>query len=107
MSFLRRLLGGGRSVDPVYLNMRKIVLTISPASQGLAPTAELPHVYGACLDWALADGLASVVCLADGSTSLYTSTVAGSSAAAGTSRSSPRTGVCLSRSNRCSTPSSP
>lgn len=73
MSFLRRLFGGGRSVNPVYLNMRKIVLTIDPASQGIAPSAELPNVYGACLDWAVDDGVASVACLADGSTSLYTS----------------------------------
>jgi hypothetical protein len=53
--------------------LRNMVLTLDPASTGLAPTDTLPHVWGTVMDMGVEHGWASIVTLADGTTSLYTS----------------------------------
>ena len=50
-----------------------MVLTLDPAKAGLAPSDTLPHVWGAVMDIGAKQGWASIVTLADGTTSLYTS----------------------------------
>lgn len=65
----------GPAID--YEKLRGAVLGVEPGSLGLAPTADLPHVYGLVMDTSYATGTATVVVLAEGTTSLYTSTGAG------------------------------
>ena len=60
--------------DSTYLRLRRMVLDLEPVT---APTAELPRVWGALMDTGYPNGTATVVCLADGTTSLYTSTGGG------------------------------
>ena len=50
-----------------------MVLTLDPAKAGLAPSDALPHVWGVVMDIGAEHGWASLVTLADGTTSLYTS----------------------------------
>lgn len=86
MGFLRNLLGRNRAAGAggaagadrsVYGGMRRLVLGLKPESLGLAPTAELPNVYAAIFDVAMAHGSVTVACVVDGSTSLYTSSGGG------------------------------
>jgi hypothetical protein len=69
----------GRKPSPreVYDGLRGQLFSLDPATIGLAPTAELPRVWGAMLDTGYASGVATIVSLADGTTSLYTSTGGG------------------------------
>jgi hypothetical protein len=60
--------------DSTYLRLRRMVLDLDPVA---VPTAELPRVWGAMMDTGYPNGTATVVCLADGTTSLYTSTGGG------------------------------
>jgi hypothetical protein len=50
-----------------------MVLSLDPARAGMAPTPELPHVWGVAMEIGADQGWASLVTLADGTTSLYTS----------------------------------
>jgi hypothetical protein len=50
-----------------------MVLTLDPAKAGLAPAEGLPHVWGLVMDIGANRGWASLVTMADGTTSLYTS----------------------------------
>jgi hypothetical protein len=67
----------GGNPDEVYLALRGRVLGTVPSEIGIAPTSEAPHVWGVVLEMALARGTATVVALADGTSSLYTSTGGG------------------------------
>ena len=49
------------------------MLSLDPATVGLHPSAELPRVWGALMEMGFPDGAATIVTLADGTTSLYTS----------------------------------
>jgi hypothetical protein len=53
--------------------LRNMLLTLDPVEAGLAPTEALPRVWGAVMDIGADRGWASLVTLADGTTSLYTS----------------------------------
>jgi hypothetical protein len=53
--------------------LRNMILTLDPAKAGLATTPELPHVWGMAMEIGADHGWASLVTLADGTTSLYTS----------------------------------
>jgi hypothetical protein len=55
----------------LYLQLRDAITRVSPVEHGLAPTAELPHVWGVLVDVGLPDGPVTVVAIADGTTSLY------------------------------------
>ena len=61
----------------VYTAMRGQVLRLSPAEAGLGPTPELPRVWGLVMDTTFERGGYSFVALADGTTSLYTTTGGG------------------------------
>ena len=60
--------------DSTYQRLRRMVLDLDPVA---APTTELPRVWGALMDTGYPNGTATVVCLVDGTTSLYTSTGGG------------------------------
>jgi hypothetical protein len=49
------------------------MLSLDPSTVGLHPSAELPRVWGALMEMGFPDGAATIVTLADGTTSLYTS----------------------------------
>ena len=55
------------------VGLRKKILSLDPASVGLHPSAELPQVWGVLMEMGFPDGAATIVSLADGTTSLYTS----------------------------------
>ncbi len=81
---LKRTLGGGqaprgarRQPEPIYLELRERVLRVDPAEAGIAPTPRLPRVWGVLMEMGLGRGVATLVSLADGATSLYTSTGGG------------------------------
>lgn len=61
----------------VYQGLRAQVLDLDPASVGLAQGPEHPQVWGALMDMGFPSGTATLVALADGTTSLYTSTGGG------------------------------
>jgi hypothetical protein len=60
-----------------YEGLRAQLLALDPAAAGLAPTAALPRVWGVLFELGLERGTATVVSLADGTTSLYTSSGGG------------------------------
>jgi hypothetical protein len=59
--------------EPTYLRLRRMVLDLDPAGAGMSRTPDLPRVWGALMDSGYPNGTATIVCLADGTTSLYTS----------------------------------
>ena len=67
-------MGRGRNV---YTGLRQQILTLDPASMHLAPSAEHPHVYGGLMEMGMGGDVASLVVIADGTTSLYWSTGGG------------------------------
>ena len=81
MSWLDRLRGrgSGAPVDhkPIYIALRGRLLETDPASLGLAPSAGGRRVWAVVMDTAFPEGLASLAVVADGTTSLYTSTGGG------------------------------
>jgi hypothetical protein len=85
MDFLRRLRGrtddtsGQRpEVAEVYRGLRDTVLSLDPSSVGIHHTPDTPNVWGLVMDWTVDEAVATVVSLADGTTSLYLSTGGGS-----------------------------
>jgi len=72
MGWLRR--GNERNV---YSGLRQQILTLDPASMHLAPSAEHPHLYGGLMEMGMGGDVATLVALADGTTSLYWSTGGG------------------------------
>src|SRR6476646_7953319 len=60
--------------DQVYRGLREQVRRPAPAAVGIAATPEAPRVWGVLLEIGMANGTATVVALADGTSSLYTST---------------------------------
>lgn len=72
--------GPGRppaSGEQVYQGLRAQILGLDPAEAGLEPGPGRPVVWGALIDMAYPRGTATLVALADGTTSLYTSTGGG------------------------------
>ena len=65
------------SGESVFAGLRNQVLSLDPFSVGLTPTAELPRVFGLVMDTTYENGSATVVALADGTASLYTSSGGG------------------------------
>ena len=61
----------------VYQRLRNLVMTQEPASVGIAPQAPLDSVWGALVEIGLSGGYATFVSLADGTTSMYTSSGGG------------------------------
>jgi hypothetical protein len=57
----------------VFSALRSQVLNLDPGSVGIGPSPELPRVFGVVMDMGYPEGTATLVALADGTTSLYTS----------------------------------
>ena len=55
-------------------DMRAMALNVDPESIGLRPSPEQPSVFGVVMDTTYDFGVVTLVALADGTTSLYTST---------------------------------
>ncbi len=68
--------GQTRPAD-AYLGLRDRLLQTAPGDVGISPTADAPQVWGVLLEMARGDATVTVVALADGTTSLYTSTGGG------------------------------
>lgn len=56
-----------------YHGLRNQILTLDPAAVGLTATAPTDRVWGCVMDTGYSNGTATLVCLRDGTTSLYTS----------------------------------
>jgi hypothetical protein len=77
MGFFRRR-GSDASADPgVFDGLRSRVFTISPASIGIQPSDPLPTVWGGVMELGMPEANATIVSLADGTTSMYLSTGGG------------------------------
>jgi hypothetical protein len=63
----------GMSDESIYARLRQMVLDLDPVGAGMIRTPDLPRVWGAVMDTGYPNGTATVVCLSDGTTSLYTS----------------------------------
>ena len=61
----------------LYMELRTRMLATRPAEVGLAPSARLPRVWAALMEQGMDAGIASFVMVADGATSMYTSTGGG------------------------------
>ena len=61
---------GGASV---YLELRDLLLEMNPYDHGFEPTERLPHLWGVMVEVGFCGGSATLVSLADGTTSLYLS----------------------------------
>jgi hypothetical protein len=64
---------GMPSGESVFLGLRSQALTIGAAALNLAPSAELPHVFGVLMDTSMQSGTATLLVLADNTVSLYLS----------------------------------
>ena len=65
--------------DPgeVYLGLRSQVLSLDPKAIDIAPSEELPEVWGVLMESTFPGALMTFVCLAHGTVSLYLSTGGG------------------------------
>jgi hypothetical protein len=62
---------------PTYLHLRSRILDLNPHELGLYPSDEVPRVWGVLVEMGYEVGTATLVSLADGTTSLYYSTGGG------------------------------
>jgi hypothetical protein len=61
----------------VYVGLRQQILTLDPATIRLVPSAEHPHVFGGLMEMGIGGAVATLVVVADGTTSFYFSTGGG------------------------------
>lgn len=61
----------------IYDGLRRQILQLDPASVGISPSPTLPRVWGLVMDMTSDAGTATLVGLADGTTSLYLSSGGG------------------------------
>jgi hypothetical protein len=61
----------------IYLQLRNHILQLNPSDMGLTPSSSAPHVWGVLMETGYPVGSATLVSLADGTTSLYYSTGGG------------------------------
>lgn len=59
------------TLAPVYLQMRDAITTLVPGEHDLAPSDDLPQVWGVMVDVGLPPGPVTLVAIADTTTSLY------------------------------------
>jgi hypothetical protein len=64
-------------VADAFVGLRRLILELDPATAGIKPSADLPHVWGVLMETGLDGASFTLVCLADGTTSLYFSTGGG------------------------------
>jgi len=63
--------------EGIFLDLRSRALDLDPGSVGIEPSDVHPNVWGALMEMGLPEGVATLVSLADGTTSVYTSTGGG------------------------------
>ncbi len=63
--------------EQVYLQLRTRIFLLNPSELGLVPSNAAPHVWGVLMETGYQVGSATLVSLADGTTSLYYSTGGG------------------------------
>jgi hypothetical protein len=61
----------------IYAGLRQRILELVPEEAGIAPVPELPRVWGLVMDTTYERGGYTLIALADGTTSLYTTTGGG------------------------------
>ena len=61
----------------VYLELRQRILNLDPGEMDLHPSSSAPHVWGVWMETGYLVGSATLIALADGTTSLYYSTGGG------------------------------
>lgn len=74
--FRRRKPPSGNPAD-IFMDLRTRALELDPAEAGIQPTEAHPHVWGVLMEMGMAGGVATLVGMADGTTSMYTSTGGG------------------------------
>jgi hypothetical protein len=76
LGFLACLFGVGcKPSAPVAMRELRIKMLTTPASEvGIQPSATYPRVYGVLMDWHFGEQTATVVSMADGHASVYTTT---------------------------------
>lgn len=55
----------------VYNGLRNKILSLKPSDAGLEPSSEMPNVWGVLMETGYPQAVATLVSLADGTTSLY------------------------------------
>jgi hypothetical protein len=79
MDWLRRLTGGpgrdpyGRQFAPIYLELRSNVLSLDPSSIGIDRSDQLSILWAVLFELGYPNGTATIVAMADGTASMYTS----------------------------------
>ena len=63
--------------EQVYLQLRTRIIHLDPSELGLSPSTSAPRVWGVMVEIGYQVGSATLVCFADGTTSLYYSTGGG------------------------------
>ncbi len=61
----------------VYMGLRSQLFATRPEALGITPSPELPRVWAALMEWWHDDVAVTLVCVADGTTSLYLGTGGG------------------------------
>ncbi len=61
----------------IYTTMRNLILGLQPHEAGIFPTPTAPMVWGVLMETGYDQGIITLVCLADGTTSLYFSSGGG------------------------------
>jgi len=56
---------------PIYSQLRNRIISLPPAEIGVKPSAQLPNVWGILMEMGFPNGTVTLVCLAEGTTSLY------------------------------------
>lgn len=69
--------GPGDSPHEIFLGLRGQLLEVDPAELQVGPSVSLPRVWAVLMEMGLDTGTASLVVVADGTTSLYLSTGGG------------------------------
>ena len=60
-----------------YVGLRQQALTVDLSRLGLAPSVEYPQVFAGLMEMGMEGGVATLVVIADGTTSMYRSTGGG------------------------------
>ncbi len=61
----------------IYLQLRSRLFSLNPQDVGIEPSTEVPHVWGVIMEMGYEVGTATLISMADGTTSLYYSTGGG------------------------------
>ena len=77
MGLFRRKTPRGRADPEVFAGLRSQLFGVDAAGLGIEPTEDLVQVWGGVMELGMPEGAATIVSLADGTTSMYLSTGGG------------------------------